>query len=220
MGKGQGFTIGVHENRRWAAWIVPIFTLAVILLSTAPATESSPTQSQNQEQNGGLQDVVWSKPSLTGRAVVFSPDGESLATPAGFGQIQLLRVSDGGLLRMLIGQTGLVASFVFSPDGQIVASGGDDTTIKLWRVSDGSLVRTLTGHTSRVNSVAFSPDGRIVASGSDDRTIKLWRVSDGNLVRTLVGHTNDVHPVAFSPDGQYLASGGEDGLALWRIGKK
>jgi len=55
------------------------------------------------------------------QAVVFSPDGKTLA--------------GGKDLATLKGHTESVYSVVFSPDGKILASASFDSTIKLWDVS-------------------------------------------------------------------------------------
>src|SRR5205085_1955449 len=92
---------------------------------------------------------VWQNSSAGGGATVFLPDGQSLAT-IGFQGIDILRVSDGSLIRNIVGPRG--ASLVVSPDGQFLATNGGaggnfqwDDTIKIYRVADGALVRTLTG---------------------------------------------------------------------------
>jgi WD40 repeat protein len=178
----------------------------------------SPAGSFTSRSRQFSEELVWFKPLLDPGVVVFSPDGQFLASPKRGGGIGIFRVSDGTLVRTLTGHTDVVTSVAFSPDGNLIASGSWDKTIKTWRVSDGSLVRTLTGHTGGVISVAFSPDGNLIASGSDDNTIKIWRVSDGTLVRTLTGHMSEVTSVAFSPDGSLIASGSLDRtIKIWRV---
>ena len=146
-------------------------------------------------------------------SVVFSPDGQTLASGGG-DTIRLWDPKTGQLLRTLTGHTFGVWSVSFSPDGQTLASGdADDGTVRLWNVKTGEHLRTLTGHTSYVYSVSFSPDGQTLASGSRDKTVRLWNVNTGEHLRTL-RHTNDVGSVSFSPDGQTLASAG-DAIRLW-----
>ena len=84
-------------------------------------------------KNGWLQDLVWLRCALTGTSVAFSPDGQLLVTTAGFGFVQIYRVSDGSLVWDLKGHTGSVFSVAFSPDGQFLASGGEDR-LALWSV--------------------------------------------------------------------------------------
>ena len=91
-------------------------------------------------------------------SVVFSPNGQTLASGLVDNTVRLWRVSDGTLLSTLKGHTSYVLSVAFSPDGQTLASGSGDYTVLLWRAADGALLRTLEGHTNWVLSVAFSPD--------------------------------------------------------------
>ncbi len=149
-------------------------------------------------------------------SVVFSPDGQRLASGSSDKTIRLWDAATGTELRTLTGHADSVSSVVFSPDGQRLASGSSDKTIRLWDAATGTELRTLTGHTDEVIGVVFSPDGQRLASGSSDKTIRLWDAATGTELRTLTGHTDEVIGVVFSPDGNTLASGGFDGtVRLW-----
>ena len=145
-------------------------------------------------------------------SVVFSPDGQTLASGSGDKTIRLWNPKTGRLLRTLTGHTSGIWSVSFSPDGQTLASGGRDT-VRLWDVNTGEHLRTLTGHTGYVYSVSFSPDGQTLASGGRDDTVRLWNVNTGERLRTLRSAAG-VGSVSFSPDGQTLASDG-DAIRLW-----
>ena len=67
-------------------------------------------------------------------SVAFSPDGQILASGSYDNTVRLWRVSDGTLLRILVGHTNLVLSVAFSPDGQTLASGSWDRTVRLWKL--------------------------------------------------------------------------------------
>ena len=145
--------------------------------------------------------------------VVFSPDGETLASGSGDKTIKLWS-REGTLLHTLKSHQSSVTAVVFSLNGETLASGSRDNTIKLWSL-EGKLLHTLKGHQSSVRTVVFSPDGQTLASGSNDKTIKLWSL-EGKLLHTLKGHQSPVRTVVFSPDGETLASGSRDKtIKLW-----
>ena len=151
-------------------------------------------------------------------SVMFSLNGQILASGSWDKTIRLWDVNTGRHLQTLAGHTDRVYSVVFSSDGRTLASGSYDKTIRLWNVQTGIHFRILTGHRGSVYNIVFSPDGAMMASGSGDGTIRLWDVNTGRHLQTLAGHTAAVNSISFRPDGQMLASGSYDGkLLLWDI---
>ena len=157
------------------------------------------------------------------RAVVFSPDGRTLASAGGRDYtVRLWDVATGQTLAVLTGHVGGVLSVAFSPDGTTLASAGGyrDNTIRLWDVATRQAKAVLTGHTSWVRAVAFSPDGTTLASvsGFGDNTVRLWDIATQQTKAVLTGHTSWIQTVAFSPDGTTLASAGNDtAVRLWDV---
>ncbi len=147
-------------------------------------------------------------------AVVFSPNGQLIASASQEGTIKLWQ-SDGTLLATLEGHSSEIWGLAISPDGQTLASASDDRTVKLWK-TDGTLMETLTGHTAAVNAIAFSPNGKLMAAASQDGFVQLWQ-RNGKLIRRFEAHKQvKIDAIAFSPDGQSLVTGGGDGLIkLW-----
>jgi len=66
--------------------------------------------------------------------VVFSFDGQIIASSTNHGQIRLWRAEDGVLLRVLDGHRRAVISLAFSHNGYFLASGSTDGTVRLWGV--------------------------------------------------------------------------------------
>jgi tetratricopeptide (TPR) repeat protein len=163
----------------WRRWMrmamiaaVPLLLLGlgtwigIMIVFRPPEPPIAGLPSQTSRTLTGHTGVVYS--------VVFSPDGQLLASGSADQTIRLWKVGDGSLVRELKGHTRPVQSVAFSPDGQLLASGSNDQTVRLWKVGDGRLVRELTGHTGPVQSVAFSPHGQLLASASSDLTVRLW----------------------------------------------
>jgi hypothetical protein len=117
--------------------------------------------------------------------VVFSPDGEILAT-AGLndgGIVKLWNPKTGKELKTLAGHTDGILALSFSPDGQTLASASLDRTVKLWNATTGKELQTLEGHRGPVRSVTFAPDGQTLASGDrDNGTLIFWNLNLEDLM--------------------------------------
>ncbi|MEH1824200.1 MAG: CHAT domain-containing protein [Nostoc sp.] len=151
-------------------------------------------------------------------SVVFSPDGQTLASANDDKTIKLWNVKDGKELPTLTGHKAKVNSVVFSHNEQTLASASDDKTVKIWNVKTGKELHTLEGHKQAVTSVVFSPDGQTLVSASNDNTVKLWNVKTGKELPTLGKHKQVFTKVVFSPDGQTLAYISQDKtLKLWNV---
>lgn len=116
--------------------------------------------------------------------VVFSPDGQTLATVSKNEDAMLLgmvvelwRAADGERLYQL--EMAGVMRVAFSKDSDTLATGCQDHTVRLWRSADGALLKTLYGHGDYVTDLTFSPSGDLLASGSYDGTVILWGVPSG-----------------------------------------
>jgi len=149
-------------------------------------------------------------------SVVFSPNGQLLASASGDRSIKLWNPHTGKCLNTLNGHKSWVWAIAFSPDGEWIASASYDQTVKLWDVQTGECLHTFQGHTSSVLAIAFSPDGQQLVSGGYEQTIKLWEVETGQCLHTLQAHTNRVWSIAFRPDRPQFATCGDDHtIKLW-----
>ncbi len=147
--------------------------------------------------------------------LVFSPDGNILASTGNDRTLRLWDTDTGQQLMVLSDGRNLSEPLAFSPDGTTIA-GGQTDTIQIWNVATGDPLATLTGHTDTVEALAFAPDGNTLASASEDLSIRLWDIDSEAHLSTLTGHKKPVKVLAFSPDGNTLASAGMGGtVRLW-----
>lgn len=162
-------------------------------------------------------------------ALVFAPDGKTLASAGSYGDqtVRLWSLATGKDI-LTLWQPGPIDAIAFAPDGKTlacVAGYYSDKMIRLWDVSTGKLLRTLPGHGNRLQSVLFAPDGKTlaVAGGENDYyrgagEIRLWETATGLEIRRWTGHQAVVHSVAFTPDGKTLASASADTtVLLWPL---
>jgi len=118
---------------------------------------------------------------LAVNAVVFSPNGATLAAACSDGMIRLWDVLSGELRLTFSGHAGAVRRLAFAPDGRTLASLGDDNTINLWHLGTGQQLFTLATHADRLGGLEFSRDGRWLVAGLKSRdahnlsSLLLWR---------------------------------------------
>jgi WD40 repeat protein len=155
---------------------------------------------------------------LTATGVVFSPDGERLATACDDGTVRVWDAATGEP-RLVLKCLGPVHTIAFARSGNFLVSGGgrdhQPGELKVWDTETGALLAALKGHLQPVRSVCFSPDGRRLASGGKDCTVKVWDNVSGpqGPVVLAPARTGDrdhaaVRCLAFSPDGRCVISSG------------
>ena len=127
-------------------------------------------------------------PKHSFQAVVYSPDGKTIASGNGSEGLRLLDVATGvaKTTTSKFDQISAISSLVYSPDGKTIASGSGGVVF-LWDSETREHKATLEGHTSEVTSVVYSPDGNTIASVSYDGTILLWYIpSPSSVLRSIV----------------------------------
>jgi len=169
-------------------------------------------------------------------AVAFSKDGRIAAYGNEEGNIQIIDIRNGKLLRILEGFSNPVNAIVFSDDSKIMAAGSMDymigdasQTLKLWKLDTWELLYSLetskqliSSYQGVVRSLAFSPNGGIIANGSVDNVIRLWNLKTGELEKVLSEESRrrriGVLSIAFSRDGKFIAAGSDNNMVrIWDV---
>jgi WD40 repeat protein/DNA-binding Xre family transcriptional regulator len=147
------------------------------------------------------------------RYVVFSQDGQFLASASEDGSIVIWRSSDDHNCyqrhRILKGHTSRIWSLAFTPDNQQLISVSDDQSIKIWNIKSGICISTFQGYSCKVRSVSYSQNDQLIATSSDDQTVRIWDAKNGLERCVLTGHTGRAWSLCFLPHRELLATGSE-----------
>ena len=160
-----------------------------------------------------------------GSPTTISPDGATVATNPGGGQLALWNVTrprHPARLAALPAGSGALWGQAFSPDGRILAAASASGLV-LWNVADPArprLLRSLAAaplvsdnpgplpHGVSQADLVFSPDGQTLASVSGRDQITVWdltRPDRATRIATLAGPRDYFAALAFSPRGNLLA---------------
>ena len=110
-------------------------------------------------------------------SAIFGPDGKTIASVSGEGEVTVWETASGQKLFSLPGRIAR-----YSPDGARLATGGEDGQVTIWDFAAREKLLTLKGNNKRITDVDFSLDGKLLASADGDGNIIVWNTRTGEEV--------------------------------------
>jgi WD40 repeat protein/DNA-binding SARP family transcriptional activator len=168
---------------------------------------------------GGAGRAIWS--------AAFSPDGRTLATGDGQGNVIVWDVGEGRAIETLEGHIDAITGVAFGPDGRTLYTTSADSTARIWDVAGyRRLARPFRTNSandpgqSSPRAFALSPDGHTLAVARRDGGVDLI---DAETLRRTGGFEafadRQALAIEYSPDGSRLAVAGQGGgVGVWDAG--
>ena len=143
-------------------------------------------------------------------SVVFSRDGQMLASGDSNGNIHVWDVATGETLRILEWHDDYVRTLAFSPDGKMLVS-TSDSEIRFWDINTWETIRKVSDY-----DVSISPDWKTFVTYGSDRIVKYWHMDSDDPVKTITPEEKPYFPM-YSPDGRTFATVdyGGDTISFW-----
>jgi WD40 repeat protein len=133
----------------------------------------NPTNAQERKAEPKLVGTLrHPKLRMSARDIVFSPDGQILATAHINGDVILWEIARDKhfMMQTCHGRDKMVYSIDFSPDGRQLATSGEDRCVRLWDVKTHNNTVTFDGISDRL---LYSPDGKsLCLTFNDIRDLK------------------------------------------------
>ena len=157
-------------------------------------------------------------------SAAFSPDGRSVYTPEGHGDLVEWEAQTGKRLRTFAGRTTDSPYWIIaSPDGdRIATSGHRDGTVVIWDARRGVRQRILDARGHDTYSFAFSRDSRRLLATYWNGPVWIWDAASGEVLTEIDLGPEQIWFASFCPDEKRMAATSSEGkmLQIWSIPRK
>jgi WD40 repeat protein len=160
----------------------------------------------------------------TGRLLVFSRDGGTLALVDYIKRLSFLDTRTGSLRMLNSGHQGLITGSGFIRNDKMFMTASSDHHLKIWDVSDGHLEKNMHqdshfGCLDRIYAVGYSESTNRAITYSHDNHLRVWDMSLGRLVRNIRLNLEDYEislrqTACFSRSNDRLIVGTRHGVVL------
>jgi WD40 repeat protein len=161
------------------------------------------------------------KPTFSNLALVFSPDGGTIATGGRDNTVRIWEASSGQMIAELADLSMSCRGLAFSGDGRILGAVDFAGQVCLWALTNGlpALLHKWAAGGLMAQHIAFSPDLKFLVVSGYEQPATVWDISNPQQPqpdRTLDGTQ---WTAAFSPDGKWLLAAGSSGhdLRRWEL---
>ncbi|MCP5517782.1 MAG: protein kinase [Verrucomicrobiales bacterium] len=153
------------------------------------------------------------------RGLAFHPEGQVLAYGRASGQVRIVNVGAGTVVREFPAHTRSVTSLAWSPDGALLATAarGQTEPIKLWDRQSGRLLGQLEGHRDTIQALAFLDHKRLATAGNE-QSVRIWDLATRQCTAVLHGSESTIVTLAVLPGGQRVVTGDtQGGVRIWSV---
>ncbi|MBA4187468.1 MAG: hypothetical protein C0467_05555 [Planctomycetaceae bacterium] len=175
--------------------------------------------------SGGLRGQPPVQPNLailkghtdTVEGVIFSPDGNLIATGCFDRNVRLFEAAAGKEVRTYGGEQGhkgQVLSVAFNARGDQIATGGADNSARVWDIPVSFPVKTFATTNPATRIVVSASDGKTFAVAGADGTVKVFPAGEEKGAFELKGHVGAVTHLTLAA-GTWVTAGADKTIRFW-----
>ena len=149
--------------------------------------------------------------------IVFSQDGERLATAGEDFIARVWSTSTGDIISVLNAHTRIINSIAISPDGEKVLTASMDEKMFLWDAGTGGILRAYQAEDDRTYAI-FSPDGKTFLTNNEYGAIVQRDLLTGDIIRVYARRGGKYGAsICYSSDGSKILIGAFATQNMWEI---